>query len=122
MATQVYIDNANNWVEVKDVLELRRIDRKAVNAAIVYEVNPETKMPIMRASMDDDISDAVLKTVVTNWSLPFPLPSVDPASLDKLTLEQDNKLREAIQPHINALQGTGAPVKDNETPTAASVS
>lgn len=111
-----------NWVEVKDIADLRRADRKAVNAAITFEVDPSTKLPLLRGSMDDDISDAVLSSVVTNWSLPFPLPGVDPVSVDKLTLDQDDKLREAIQPYIDALRGTNAPVKDNATPTPASAS
>lgn len=121
MATQILIDDVN-WAELRDVSELRRVDRKAVNMAIVFEVDPESKMPVMRASMDDDIADATLTAVVTNWSLPFPLPSVDPASLDKLTLAQDDKLREAIQPHIDAIRGNDAPVKENAAPTPASAS
>lgn len=119
MEIQVNLDESN-WAKIKEVSDLRRIDRRAINAATVFEVDPETKRPIMRASLDDDQADAVLMTVVVNWSLPFPLPSVDRSSLDKLTLEQDDNLREAIQPHIDALKGVKAPAKVNEVPTPAS--
>lgn len=118
---QVSID-ATNWADIKDVSELRRADRLAVNQAVTYEVDGESKLAVVRESMADDVADAVLKTVVTNWSLPFPLPSADPSSLGKLTLEQDDRLREAIQPHIDALRGNKTPVKANEGPTPGSVS
>ena len=114
----VQLDDTN-WVELKEVGDLRRADRRALNKAIVYEVDPETKRPVIRASLDDDMADAVLPLLVTNWSLPFPLPSVDLKGLDALTLDQDAKLREAIQDHLNALQGKNAPAKDNADPTPA---
>lgn len=121
---QVTLDETN-WADLKDVSELRRFDRKAVNAATVFEFDADTRRPIIRGSVDDDIADAVLKSVVLNWSLQLPLPKDDPGdpakgipgSLDKLTLEQDTALREAIQPHIDALKGENVPVKGNETPT-----
>lgn len=119
---QVTLDSAGNWAQLKEVADLRRADRRAVNQAIVVETDPKTRAPIIRGSLDDDIADATLKHVVENWSLPFPLPSADPASLDKLTLEQDDALRKAIQPHIDALQGKNAPTKENPDPTPASAS
>jgi hypothetical protein len=118
---QVTLD-ADHWAEIKEVADLRRGDRRAVNAAIVFEGDPETNRPIIRASLDDDMANALLPLVVLNWSLPLPLPAKDVKSLDKLTLQQDDNLRKAIQPHIDACQGKGAPVKDNEDPTPASAS
>jgi hypothetical protein len=113
---QVKLDEAN-WADIKEVRELRRADRRAVNAATGFEVDPETRRMIMRGSTDDAIADAVLRAVVTNWSLPWPVPAVDPASLEKIELEHDDALRKAIQPHIDALKGNNAPVKANENPT-----
>lgn len=136
---QVMLDETN-WADLKEVSDLRRGDRKAVNEKIVFEGNPETGRPIIRASMDDDIADAVLEHVVLNWSLPLPLPAADPyrpasvsadgktqipesiGSVNKLTIPQADALYEAIKPHIAALTGQNVPVKDNETPTPASVS
>lgn len=111
-----------DWADIKEVSELRRADRNAVNKTIVFEADTGTQRPVLRASLDDDMATAVLTRVIDNWSLPLPLPSADPASLDKLTLEQDDKLREAIQPHLDAIRGREAPVKGNPDPTAASES
>jgi hypothetical protein len=110
-----------NWAEVKEISDLRRSDRRALNEAIVIET-AEGGHAIVRASLEDDMANAVLPSLVLNWSLPLPLPSVKPDVLDLLTLEQDQALREGIQGHINALQGKNAPVPDNAVPTALSAS
>lgn len=113
---QIKLDETN-WADIKEVSELRRVDRKAINAVTSFEIDPATQRPVLRASVDDEIAEAVMKSVVNDWSLQLPLPKVDASYLDRLTLEQDTALREAIQPHINALQGNTTPVKANEVPT-----
>lgn len=118
----VTIDSQGNTADIKDVSELRRGDRRAVNQAIVIEVDPNTNGPIIRGSNDDDMATAVLRHVVLNWTLPLVLPAKDASVLDKLTLEQDDNLRAAIESHIDAIRGKTAPVKDNETPTSGSAS
>jgi hypothetical protein len=110
------------WAELREISDLRRADRRVLNKAITYEVDPESARPVIRASLDDDMADAVLPIVVSNWSLPLPLPSRDIKSLDLLTLEQDTALREGIQGHIDALQGKNAPAKENADPTTGSAS
>lgn len=109
----------NDWAELKPVNELTRADRKAVNAAIVFE---QGEHPVVRASMDDDMFAALAGRVVLDWSLPLPTPSVDPSGLDRLSLEVDDQLHEALRPHMAAVLGQDAPVKGNEVPTPASVS
>jgi len=111
-----------DWAEIKPVEELTRADRVAVNAVICFEGDAVTGNPIVRASLDDDMSTAILARVCTDWSLPKFAPVKDITSLDGLTLEQDDALREAIQPHLLAIKGKIAPVKDNEVPTPGSVS
>lgn len=111
-----------DWAEIMPVDQLRRADRKAVNATIVFEGDTETGHPILRASMDDDMATAILCRVCTDWSLPYVTPVLDPSSLDKLTLEQDDELRKAIQPHLDAIRGNSAPAKENEVPTPGSAS
>ena len=112
----------SDWAEITPVSELRRADRKAVNATIIFEQDTETGRPVLRASMDDDMATAIMCRAVTDWSLPFPPPVADPASLDKLSLEQDDELRQAIQPHLDAIRGKNAPGQENAVPTPASVS
>jgi hypothetical protein len=108
----------NDWAEITPVEQLTRADRRAVNAAIVFEQGENG--PVVHASMDDDMADALLGRVITDWSLPFPTPAVDPGALDRLSLEQDDALRQVIQPYIRAILGQNAPAKDNEVPTPAS--
>ena len=109
-----------DWAEIMPVDQLRRADRKAVNAVIVFEQG--TGGPIIHASMDDDIATALLSRVCTDWSLPYPAPVLEPASLDRLTLEQDAELRKAIAEHVKAITGSTAPVPENQVPTPGSVS
>jgi hypothetical protein len=111
-----------NWAEITPVDQLTRADRVAVNAHVFYEGDAQTGNPVIRLGMDDDMATALLSRICTDWSLGFPPPSQDPASLDRLSLAQDDKLREAIQPHIVAIRGGTAPVKDNEVPTGTSAS
>ena len=106
------------WAEIKPVSELTRADRRAVNDAIVIEAG-EDNSRILRASMDDDMAAAVMCHVVTDWSLPLPPPTVDPTSVDRLSLEQDDALRASIQEHLKAINGKNAPVEGNEVPTGA---
>lgn len=111
-----------HWAEIKPVEELTRADRTAVNEFFVLETDAVNGRVITRASVDDGMSGALLCRICTDWSLPFPPPATDAKSLDRLPLDVDDALRKAIQPHIHALTGLGAPVPDNEVPTPASAS
>jgi hypothetical protein len=118
---RVAIDDSN-WAEIKPVEELTRAHRKAVNEFLVSEYDPASGRLVIRASADDAMSAALLHLICTDWSLPIHNPSMDKDSLDRLSLEQDEKLRAAIQPHINAIKGLNAPVPANEVPTKGSAS
>jgi hypothetical protein len=109
-----------NWAELKPIGELTRADRRAVNAAIIFE--QDGGKPVVRASMDDDMFAALAGRVILDWSFPLPTPAVDPNGLDRLTLEQDDELHKAIKPYLDAVLGNHAPVKGNEVPTSAFVS
>lgn len=118
---RVPIDD-KNWAELTPVGELTKLHRTAVNEFLTSEYDPATGRLVIRASVDDQMAAALLHLICTDWSFPFAPPSADPASLNRLTLQQDEKLREAIQPHINAIKGLNAPVPENEVPTPGSVS
>lgn len=118
---RVPIDD-KNWAEIMPVEELTRAHRKAVNEFLVTEYDQSTGRLVIRASADDAMSAALLNLICTDWSLPYHNPSMDPASLDKLSLAQDEALRLAIQPHILAIRGVNAPVPANEVPTRGSAS
>ncbi|TVZ01273.1 hypothetical protein EAS64_33890 [Trebonia kvetii] len=118
---RVTLDTSDNWAELREVADLRRPDRLAVNKAISLSSDGEGRA-IIPGSMEDDMATALLPLVITEWSLPYPVPAKRPDALSFLTLEQDDALRAAIVPHLKAIQGVNAPTPTNETPTAPSAS
>lgn len=107
------------WVDILDVGDLRDGDRKAVNAAVNLEVDPETQLPVIPGSMDDDIRDALLKRIITGWSFTnLPLPRDDKASLDKLTIPDARLLHKAIEPHMALIMQRESPATPGTDPTA----
>lgn len=109
------------WAEIAEPTDLRKGDRKAVLAALQVEVDGEGRR-LMSLGYDEDMRDALLRRVVLMWSLPFPLPKDDPASLDKLTLAQADALVEAINPHMDLINGKDDPTKRGTDPTNGSAS
>ena len=118
---RVAVDD-KNWAELTPVEELTKVHRTAVNEFLTSEYDPATGRLVIRASVDDQMAAALLHLICTDWSFPFAPPSADVSSLDRLSLKQDEALREAIQPHINAIKGLNAPVPENEVPTRGSAS
>lgn len=108
------------WADIRDVSELRDKDRKAVNAQVTLAVDPQTQMPVIPGSMDDDMRDALLRRIVTGWSFEYlPLPADDIESLDKLTIPDARLLHEAIKPHMLLITGQENPNKQGTVPTSA---
>src|SRR5258708_2435013 len=87
------------WAEVADIETLRDGDRKAVNRAISVSAD-ENNRPVLSGDYADKMTDALLVRICHDWSLPFPPPSQDPTSLDKLTMGQARVLHEAIKDHM----------------------
>ena len=113
---RVELDTAGNWADILDIADLRDGDRKLVNRAIKLEVG-EDQRPVVSGGIEDDMRDALLTRVVQNWSLGA-TPAQDGGALDRLTIEQADKLRKAVQPHMDAVRGKDEPVKANAVPTA----
>lgn len=110
-----------NWAEIMDPSELRSGDRRAVNRAVRLEVGEDEK-PIFTGALTDDMRDALLCRVVSNWSLDFPIPAKDAKSLEKLTLPQEDALKAAVQPHLDLINGRVNPTERDSDPTAGSKS
>lgn len=108
----------NGWAEIAEPSELRNGDRKAVLKSLTVEVGDDGKS-ILSLSYDDEMRDALLRRIVRNWSLPFPLPKDDSASLDKLTIAQADALAKAIKPHMDLVNGVADPTKRGTDPTPA---
>jgi hypothetical protein len=108
-----------DWAEIKEPGELRHADRKAVLRVSVMEISPEDKRAYVNGANDEEMRDELLKRVVTNWSLPLPLPSLDADSLGRLTLDQADKLAEAVKPHMDLIVNRQDPTRRGTDPTAA---
>src|SRR5437764_131803 len=93
----------SDWAEIMDAGELRHADRKAVMRVSVMEIDPNRGMAYVSGATDDDARDELLKRIVTNWSLPYPLPKDDPESLGRLSLDQADALAEAVRPHMDLI-------------------
>ena len=106
-----------NWAEITPVEELRSGDRRAVNRAVRIELD-DKQQPIITGATTEDMRDALLARIVLDWSFPFPVPGKDPKSLDKLSLPQEDALREATQPHLDLIAGHGSPMEKGSDPTA----
>lgn len=109
------------WAEVKDLEDLRDGDRKALNKAVSLSVtaDEDDQMGHLSGSYEDDMYDALLVRVVTNWSLKMHIPSRHKKVLDDLTLDQARALREGVKPHYDLLTETVDPAKPGTDPTSA---
>lgn len=101
---------------------LRNRDRRAVNKAVVIEVDTETGRRMVTAAMNDDITYAILTRVVEKWSLPFPPPTEDEAVLDELPFDQIDALTEAVKPHLDAIMNRQDTSEKGTDPTKGSAS
>ena len=63
--------------------------------------------------------NVMLCELIKEWTLPFPLPSADPSSLDELDVEDANSLYEALRPLLPKLYPNFSP-KEPAGPTTPS--
>ena len=104
MTIRIEIDTeAGQWAEVKDVAELNAGDRRAVKAASPLRVDPDTGELSIPGDFQERSKNILAARVLTNWSLPHPLPKGDPAILDRLTMKQLDAIYAGITRHIEAI-------------------
>lgn len=108
----------DQWAELREPGELRRADKMAVLEHVDLEISPDERRVFVNGAADDKQVDALLERVITNWSLPFPLPKDDPASMGKLTLDQGDRLAEAVKPYMQLILGKVDPGQRGTDPTA----
>jgi hypothetical protein len=105
------------WLDLVPASELLDGDRKAVNRAITVEVTDDGRA-IMPGDYEDLQRDAMLKRVVTNWSFShLPIPSQDPASLDKLPIKMAKEVYAAIDEHMALIRTGSGPAERGSRPT-----
>jgi hypothetical protein len=106
------------WAEIRGPETLRRKDEKAVLRTSTLVIDPDTRTAIVNGANDQDMEDAMLARVITEWSFPIPLPCADPESLGQLTLEQAHVLAGAVKPHLELITVSVDPNKRDSDPTA----
>lgn len=105
-----------NWVEVRDLDDLREADRQAVNASHTLVRDDEGHL-IVPGDFNDKRRAAMFRRIITNWSFPEPLPSRDSKGLGRLTLGQARELRQKTQPWYDALAEREEPEEAGSDPT-----
>ena len=107
----------DQWADLRELGELRRADQKAVLRSTTMEIDPAEGKAFINGAADEDQVDALMERIITNWSLPLPLPSQDPKSLGKLTMAQGDALADAAKPYLEAINVKVDPAKKGTDPT-----
>jgi hypothetical protein len=79
----------DSWVELRDPTELRAGDRMDIEDAI----EGPGALRVQR-----EITDGVITVLVTNWSLPLPIPSKSPDALRMLEIKDYVLLKKLVAP------------------------
>jgi hypothetical protein len=120
---RITLDNPDQWVDVKDVTELRAGDRRAVNAATEVRIGAD-KAATLPGDSDDNMRYALLGRIIVGWNLQWPIPSQSkngPVILDNLTFGQLDALYAGIQEHMQVVTGQNkTPADKDSDPTVAS--
>jgi hypothetical protein len=97
------------WVEYRD--ELKAGDRFAAQAAASQEII-DGNVKISALGFQNSIRNALLGRIITGWSYPVPVPSLNDFVKDKeayigdtMSLKDYNILAEAVEPLVNEVSG-----------------
>lgn len=111
------VELGDHYVILKDPMEVTNGERKEAVAA--YSAAIADPAIVLAASRDFATFDALLKAMIIEWSYDMPLPKTDPASLDKLPINDANTLYEALRPMVALLFPDFSPNPNPKVPTAA---
>lgn len=110
------------WVEYRD--KLKAADRFAVQSVVSVEVGMENNRN--RAAfleMQNDMRNALLGRIITDWSYPVPIPANDSFRAadmvigDAMDLEDYAALEKAVDPLMDLIAGRNQP--DPKKPSTA---
>lgn len=117
----------DHWVEMRGPDELVAGDRIAVNESFTVPVSSETTpgevvARVMSGAIGDHTRVALLRRIITAWSFDrvgLPIPSLNPASIEQLPLEAYNRLRVAIEPHMDKVNYTPSRQTSSDSATTS---
>ena len=106
-------DGTPNWVEYRD--RLMALDRFEVQDAVSMEVGGDKGRSRVSLGMQNDLRNALLGRIITDWSFDQPVPAKnDFAAADKvigsvLDLEDYAVLEAAVEPLMDLIGGRRQP-------------
>ena len=96
------------WIEYRDQLKVK--DRFAVQEVAKVDIREEGNSTSFLA-MQNDMRNALLSRIITAWSYPVPIPSLnhfqaaDVIIGDQMDLDDYSALEEAVQPLMDKIAG-----------------
>ena len=120
MTKRIELPDGGQYIEVKDVSELRSGDRRAVKAAVPVRMDPETREMSYPGDYNERQKNALAARIITGWNLQWPIPKGDPAILDELTTGQLDALYTGIAEHVDAMNDQADPSAKDTDPTSDS--
>jgi hypothetical protein len=111
------------WAELRAPSTMRAGDAKALRKAIRLGMNAGGGWDKTFSLGDSDTqTDALLARVIVSWSYDLPLPVADADSLDEIPIDAWETLRDAIEPHQEALDFRNRATTREPTPGDSSAS
>ena len=111
------------WAELRAPSTMRAGDAKALRKAIRLGMNAGGGWDKTFSLGDSDTqTDALLARVIVSWSYDLPLPVADADSLDEIPIDAWETLRDAIEPHQEALDFRNRATTQSSTPGDSSAS
>lgn len=123
MATRVALNDAEQGQQfaiIKDVNELNAGDRRAVRGAVPVSLASDGKSVVYAGDYDDQMKNALLARIIKEWNLAWPVPQGDASILDELSIDQIDRLYDAVAAHVEFLnKKVPNPAKEGTDPTVA---
>lgn len=100
-------DGTPHWIDIRTDLKVK--DRLAVQEAAKVEVGADSNSTSFLA-MANDMRNALLGRIITDWSLPFAIPAKNSFAaadvvLGDMDLDDYSVLEEAVQPLMEKISG-----------------
>jgi hypothetical protein len=107
-----------NWIDIRT--DLRVKDRLAVQEVATVQIG-ETGNSMSMLAMQNDMRNALLGRIITDWSYPFPIPAKNSfvaadVAIGEMELDDYSVLEAAVQPLMDKISGrvTADPKKQPE--------
>jgi hypothetical protein len=122
-------EDGGKYAILKSTDELNAGDRRAVRGAVSVKIETEGEgenakvRRVLPGDYDDQMQNALLARIVTDWNLDLPVPKGDVSVFDRMDIDMLDRLYEAVTEHVAFLnKGVPDPTKRDSDPTTASAS